>query len=752
MRVPSLPSSVPPTSPGLRVDETGHGTFAVAAPRAEHIDLCLRRGSAEHRQRLRHVDGDLHWDHVTDMVPGTRYGLRASGPWDPGAGLVTTPHRLLLDPRGRGLSHSSPLLSAFFPFEVDAMLRPLGEVPRPREADEADIAVWSEVVTDRFDWQGDQPPAVDRDARVIYEAHVKGLTQRHPALPPELRGTYAGLGHPAITSYLRELGVTSVELLPIHASMDEPHLTRLGLPNYWGYSTLSFFAPEPSLATAAAQRAGAQAVLDEVKTMVRSLHAAGLEVILDVVYNHTVEGGTDGPSLSLRGLDGRAHYWTEDGTAVDVTGTGGMLDPRSVHVMDLVLDSLRYWVQEVHVDGFRFDLAPALFRTEQGFDRDHPLLRALRTDPVLRDVVLIAEPWDVGPGGWRTGDFPAPFAEWNDTFRDDVRSFWLADPARRERTGEDAVGGVRDLATRLAGSSDLLTRHDPQDLPAGRSLRAPRASINLITAHDGFTLHDLTTYEIRRNEANGEDNRDGASDNRSWNHGHEGELPPGAPDAEAVGAARRRSARSLLATMLLAAGTPMLTAGDERGRTQQGNNNAYCQDNEISWMDWTETSHSLALTATVRQLLRLRRTHPQLRPSRFLVPADPAALDAGQVAWFTAGGEELEHTHWMDPAQHVLGMLRPAARGAVDAESGAGSGAGHLLAYFSSAAEPVQVTLPPSPWPQSEARLLVDTAREEPLPEEGLPLPARSLELGAFSVAVVAIATDVPEGAQKRLS
>ena len=725
---------VAPTSPGLVVDAQGRGTFAVAAPRAESVDLCIRRGTTEHRQRLRHFDGGLRWDHVSGMTPGTLYGLRVDGPWDPSAGLFCNPRKLLLDPWGRGVSHASSLLRAFFPFEVDAMLDRVGEHHQRSEVDSGDVAVWSVVVSDSFDWRGDLRPMVDWDSTVLYELHVKGFTQLHPELPPEQRGTYAGLGHPAVTGYLRSLGITSVELLPIHAAMDEPHLTRLGLTNYWGYSSMSFFAPDPALATPAAQRAGAQAVVDEVKTMVRSLHAAGFEVILDVVYNHTAEGGADGPSLSLRGLDNLEYYWTDHGTFLDVTGTGGTLDPRSRHVMDLILASLRYWVQEMHVDGFRFDLAATLGRDEYGFSHDHPLLRAILTDPVLRGVKLIAEPWDVGTGGWQTGNFPPPFTEWNDAFRDDVRSFWLADRAVRERTGERATGGVRDLATRLAGSSDLLTGQDPPELPAGRSLRSPWASVNYVTAHDGFTLRDLTVYETKRNHANGEDNRDGTSNNRSYHHGHEGELPEGGPAAERIEQARRRTARSILATLLLASGTPMLTAGDERGRTQQGNNNAYCQDNEISWFDWRRTRGGEQLRETVSRLLQLRGEHPQLRSPHFLRPADPERLDAGQVAWFTADGHEMAHEDWMDPAQHLLCMLRPAIPGREGAE--------HLLVILSAEAEDRRVQLPRAPWPQGTARVLLDTSVESPelLPEE--PLVERSLTVAAGSVAVLGITPD----------
>lgn len=715
---------VAPTAPGLSVDASGRGTFAVAAPRATAVDLCVRTTGVERRQRLRHYDGGLRWDHVTGMVPGTAYGLRVHGPWDPAAGLFGNPRKLLLDPYARAVSHASPLLSSFFPFEVDAMLEVVGPSPRRSEVDDGPEAVWSVVTRDDFDWQDDLRPLVDWDGTVLYELHVKGFTQRHPALPAELRGTYAGLGHPRVTGYLRDLGVTSVELLPIHASMDEPHLTRLGLTNYWGYSTLSFLAPEPSLATAAAQHAGPQAVLDEVRTMIRSLHAAGLEVILDVVYNHTAEGGAEGPSLSLRGLDNLAYYATDHGAFQDVTGTGGTLDATSVHVVDLVLTSLRSWVREFHVDGFRFDLAAALGRDAGGFRPDHPLLRAITTDPVLRGVKLIAEPWDVGTGGWQTGSFPVPFAEWNDAFRDDVRSFWLTDRAHRARSGDHAVGGVRDIATRLAGSSDLFTRADPAALPPGRSLRSPWASVNYVTAHDGFTLHDLTAYDRKHNEANGEDGRDGTDDNRSWNHGHEGEADATADPAAAAGldAARRRTQRAVLATLLLASGTPMLTAGDEAARTQRGNNNAYCQDNEISWLDWERQAAERGQADAVRRLLQLRAAYPALRTPHFLQPADAGALTPGQVAWFRADGEGMTHADWMDPTRHLLAMLRPGTPGE--------DGAEHLLVVLSAEEAPVELTLPRPPWPQGSARLLFDSSLED---QEAL--PAGPLRPGGVTVA-----------------
>lgn len=723
-----------PTSPGLHVDEEGRGTFAVAAPRAESVDLCVRRGGAEHRTRLRHYDGGLHWDHVSGMVPGTAYGLRVSGPWDPDHGMYANPAKLLLDPMAHGVTHASPLRRSFFPLEVDDRFAPLGSRPRRCMIDDGPEAVWSVVTEDRFDWDGEQRPRIDWDGTVLYELHVKGFTRVHPLVPEELRGTYAGLAHPAVIEHLLSLGVTSVELLPIHAAMDEPHLARLGLTNYWGYSTLSFNAPNPAYATAAAQRAGAQAVLDEVKSMVRALHGAGIEVLLDVVYNHTAEGGAYGPSLSLRGLDAVEYFRHEQGRLADVTGTGATLDAGSVHVQNLVLDSLRWWAQEVRVDGFRFDLATTLGRDQHGFRPDHPLLRGIATDPLLRERKLIAEPWDVGPGGWQTGAFPPPFAEWNDAFRDDVRRFWLADRGERARTGRADIGGVRDLATRLAGSSDLLTSRDPEALPAGRSLRSPWASVNFATAHDGFTLHDLTTYDRKHNRANGEDGRDGTDANRSWNHGREGDAP--GPDGGALRAARGRTARAILATLLLASGTPMLTAGDEMGRTQHGNNNAYCQDNEISWVDWSAQDPSLL--RCVRQLTALRRTYPQLRSAHFLQPADPSTLDPGQVAWFGADGTVLGHADWMNPEQHVLAMLRPGIPGVGDCA--------HLLVVMSADDQPRDVALPSAPWPTGPARILFDSAPADATDPVRAHLAGRTLRIVPGSAVVLGIGEPEPLG------
>lgn len=696
---------VAPTQPGLDVNRRGDGVFAVAAPRATSVELCVRRGNAEHRQRLRYFDAGLHWDTVHGMVPGTQYGLRVEGEWAPEQGLFYNPAKLLTDPYAHGVSHYSPPRPEMFPRLTDNMLHPVSTDRCDR--DSAGVAVWSEVTDDDFDWQGDAPLRTDWSRTSIYELHVKGFTALHPEIPEELRGTYAGLAHPAAISYLRSLGITAVELLPIHAAMDEPHLTQLGLSNYWGYSTLSFFSPHAAYATTSAQRGGASAVLREVKTMVKALHAAGIEVILDVVYNHTAEGGADGPLVGLRGIDNLEYYWFDNGHYTDVTGTGSTLNSRSVHVMDLVLSSLRYWAEDVHIDGFRFDLASAIARDDRGFRADHPLLRAIATDPVLRTRKLIAEPWDVGAFGWQTGSFPPPFAEWNDRFRNDLRSFWIAQPGERDRTGNNAVGGIRRIATRLAGSSDLMKGHHPHGRAHALADRSPWASINFVTAHDGFTLADLTAYDHKHNEANGEHNRDGSSDNSSWNHGHEGPVDLSSAHGQAIDARRRRTQRAALASLVLASGTPMITAGDERGRSQGGNNNAYCQDNELSWMDWSDLGRHESSVQTLQSALALRTRYPQLRAPHFLRPADPESLDIGQVGWFGAEGSELSSEQWDQRGRHVLQMLRP---GLPHQE--------HLLIVVNSSAERTSITLPHAPWPQGPARLILNSANDDDRPAD----------------------------------
>ncbi|WP_400113060.1 glycogen debranching protein GlgX [Cellulosimicrobium funkei] len=712
--------------PPLGVRLAGDGVdVAVLASHATAVELCLvdvvdaalpAHDPARYRERRVPLAGPAYgvWHgHVPGVGAGQRYGFRVHGTWDPAAGLRHNPAKLLVDPYARGLAGDlvdDPAIRG------QVGVDPYGP-PDPR--DSLPFVPHAVVVAEPTGTLAPRPRVPWRDT-VVYEAHVRGLTQRLEALPEHLRGTYAGVAHPVTIEHLQSLGVTTVELLPVHANVPEPHLLASGRTNYWGYSTLGFFAPHAAYATRAAQEAGPGAVLDEVRGMVHLLHEAGIEVLLDVVHNHTCEGGADGYHLSWRGLDNAGYYLHDGGSPArlaDVTGTGNSLDFRRPAVVRAALDSLRYWAEVVGVDGFRFDLAVTLGRGPTGFDPDHPFLVALQTDPVLCGLKLVAEPWDVGPGGWRTGQFPPPLAEWNDRFRDAARQFWLADA--REASHGRPGHGVRDLATRLAGSADLFGRSDPP------LVRGPVASVSYVTAHDGFTLADLVAYDHKHNLANGEDNRDGTDDNRSWNHGLEGPVAPDAttgrglagPGVE-IAPLRRRSIRNLLATLVLAAGTPMLTAGDEMGRTQRGNNNAYVQDDETSWVSWDLSPWRKDLLATARHLLALRREHAALRPDAFFTgrprPAAPdgpggaaagtaaggaggaaagGAADGGHgpgptavpdLAWFDAAGGPLDHGAWHDPGVRTLQMLRTAPE----------PGDADVLVVLTGALDPVDVTLP----------------------------------------------------------
>lgn len=625
----------------------GSGTnFALYSSAATGVDLCLFDDEGhEERVALKEVDGDVWHAYLPGIFPGQKYGYRVAGPYDPASGHRCDPSKLLLDPYAKAISGEVTPSQTLYSYSFDN--------PEVRnEEDSAGHTMRSVVINPYFDWGHDRPPNHEYHETIIYEAHVKGLTYQLPGVPEELRGTYAGLAHSVTVEHLKALGITTIELLPIHASVSEPFLTKRGLSNYWGYSTLSYFAPEPSYATAAARAAGPQAVLDEVRGMVSMLHEAGLEVVLDVVYNHTCEGGVDGPSLSLRGLDNLDYYLHAPylpAQYMDVTGTGNTVDFRATGAIRLVLDSLRYWVTEVGVDGFRFDLATTLGRHAAEFSPRHPLLTAIATDPVLSTVKLISEPWDVGPGGWRTGQFPEPFQDWNDHFRDTTRSFWLHDASEisKGRLGSD----LRDLATRLSGSADLFSHGE---FPGGRG---PLGSVNFVAAHDGFTLRDLVVYDHKHNLANKEDNRDGNSNNRSWNHGFEGDVVEGI-NGGPIEVLRRRSMRNLLATVLLSAGTPMLVAGDEMGRTQQGNNNCYCQDSVLSWVDWNLEVWQRDLVATTRFLIHQRHSHPVVRPSRF---ATGQVLDGDTIAdlaWYRADAAPMDGDSWHDPHTRVVQMLR----------------------------------------------------------------------------------------------
>ncbi len=589
----------PGTHERLGATVTEHGTtFAVWAPEATRVDVCLYDGSgAETRLTLpEHTLGVWHGT-VPGVGAGHRYGLRVDGEYDPAQGRRFNPNRLLLDPYARAVSGD---------LDPDG---PVYDGADRWNRDSAPYVPKGVVVDDRFDWGEDRPPRTPWSETVVYEAHVRGLTMRHPDVPEQLRGTYAGLAHPAVVGTLVRLGVTAVELLPVHHFVTEPNVSARGLTNYWGYNTLGFFAPHAGYS--ASGDGGGQVA--EFKAMVRALHAAGLEVLLDVVYNHTAEGPPGGPTLSLRGLGDAAYYRQgPGGIYYDVTGCGNTLAASNPAALRLVMDSLRYWVGEMHVDGFRFDLASALARTSHGLDLRAPLLTAIGQDPVLRDVKLVAEPWDATGEGYLVGRFPPPWCEWNDRFRDTVRDFWRG-----------RADGVRELASRLSGSSDLYADDG----------RLPFSSVNFVTAHDGFTLRDTVSYEHRHNESNGEGGRDGNPDNRSWNGGVEGET-----DDQDVVALRQRQAANLLATLLLSTGVPMITAGDERGRTQQGNNNAYCHDSPLSWVDWSPDPRWEHLTDLTRDLLALRRQHAVLRQRHFFAGRPVGDGARKDVAWFHPGG------------------------------------------------------------------------------------------------------------------
>ncbi|MET0734605.1 MAG: glycogen debranching protein GlgX [Microbacterium sp.] len=547
------------------------------------------------------------WSVTTNLLqPGTRYAIRVDGPQQPG----NTFNRgtLLIEPYSKGLVSGG-------------------------------YEDWRSVAVDgSFDWGGVRKPGIPLDRTVIYEGHVKGLTKRHPDVPSALHGTYAGLAHPAMVQHLLDLGVTTVELLPVHAFATEPRLLQHGLANYWGYNTLNFFTPHAPYATEANRRQGPEAVLREFKGMVKLLHEAGLEVILDVVYNHTSEEGIGGPRSSLRGIDNRRYYRQhDDGVYIDVTGCGNSVDTSTDAAARLVLDSLRYWANDVQVDGFRFDLAATLGRdASHTFTPEHPLLQAILTDPALEGVKKIAEPWDVGMGGWQTGNFGDGWHEWNDRYRDRVRNFWLSDVdyARRASTAPVGIGG---FATRLAGSANTFSVE-----------RGPLASVNFITAHDGFTLRDLVSYDVKHNLGNGEQNRDGADTNRSFNHGAEGPT-----DDEGILATRRKAMRNLLGTLLLSSGIPMLTAGDEFGRSQRGNNNAYCHDSPLTWLAWDHAPWQRDLRAHVQRLLALRRENPALRPIRF-ARLDERTPSASVMDWYDEHGETMSIDRWTNPSHRTL--------------------------------------------------------------------------------------------------
>jgi glycogen operon protein len=618
--------SVWPGSPyPLGATFDGGGTnFALFSEVAERVELCLfDNAGVETRIDLPEREALVWHGYLPRVLPGQRYGYRVHGPYEPAAGLRCNPAKLLLDPYAKAIDGRTQWNEAMFAYRF-------GDPDSYNDADSAPYAMRSVVINPFFDWANDTPLRIPFHQTVIYEAHVKGTTIRHPRIPEDVRGTYSGMAHPEMIKHLKRLGVTAVELMPVHQFVHDSGLTEAGLSNYWGYNTIGFFAPHNGYASFGDDGDhGGQ--VQEFKAMVKALHRAGIEVILDVVYNHTAEGNHLGPTLSFRGIDNYAYYRLVDGDRrfyYDTTGTGNSLNVRHHESLRLIMDSLRYWVTEMHVDGFRFDLAATLAREFHEVDRLAAFFDLVNQDPIVSQVKLIAEPWDVGDGGYQVGGFPQLWTEWNGKYRDTVRDFWR---------GEQ--GTLGEFATRFTGSPDLYEIDG----------RRPIASINFVTAHDGFTLHDLVSYNEKHNEANGENNQDGESHNRSWNTGHEG--PTDDPDIVAL---RARRVRSFLATLLLSQGVPMIVHGDELGRTQQGNNNVYCQDNELSWIDWDDARDHDTLTRFTAQLIRLRADHPLFRRRRFFDGRPIGDAGATDVAWFRADGTPMTERDWTGAGPHTL--------------------------------------------------------------------------------------------------
>ncbi|KMM75200.1 glycogen debranching protein [Xanthomonas sp. NCPPB 1128] len=661
-----LPYPLGATWDGLGVN------FALYSAHATKVELCLfdDRGREIERIALPEYTDEIWHGYLPDARPGQLYGYRVYGPYAPDAGHRFNPNKLLLDPYAKQLVGELKWAPALFGYTI-------GHKDADLSFDRRDSAAYMPkcaVIDPAFTWGKDQRPQTPWDSTVIYETHLRGTTMRHPSVPEAWRGTFSGLKVDEVVEHIKRLGMTAVELLPVHAFVDDEYLLKQGLRNYWGYNTIGFFAPHP--------RYMATRTVSEFKQMVARLHSAGLEVILDVVYNHTAEGNELGPTLSFKGIDNASYYRLAEDRRfyINDTGTGNTFDLTNAGALRMVNDSLRYWVSEMHVDGFRFDLATILGREHHGFDPKGGFLDACRQDPLLSQVKLIAEPWDVGPGGYQVGGFPPGWSEWNDKFRDNVRAFWRGDE-----------GQLAELATRLTGSADLFNHRG----------RRPTASVNFVTAHDGFTLHDLVSYAHKHNEANGEHNRDGSDNNISANYGVEGET-----DDEDINALRLRQMRNLLATLLLSQGTPMLLAGDEFGRSKGGNNNTYCQDNELTWLNWEAGPRAHQLSAFVSRLTHLRAHYPLLHRARFFDGAYDEELGIKDVTWLAPDGEEMTEASWHDPHARAL-MMRLDGRAPSSGLRQAASNV-TLLMIVNGAVEDVPFTLPlveGEHW-----RVLIDTA------------------------------------------
>jgi isoamylase len=702
MPTPSQPIVWPGRPYPLGATWDGEGVnFALYSEHAEKVELCLFDISGK-REILRAPlpeQTDMVWHgYLPEVRPGQLYGYRVSGPYAPEQGHRFNPHKLLLDPYAKQIQGSLRWNDSDFGYKVGHKQEDLSFDRR----DNAAAMPKNRVIDSAFTWGADKPPRIPWHETLIYELHVKGFTMCHPDVPERLRGTYAGLATAPVIEYLTRLGVTSIELMPVHSFIDDRQLVERGLRNYWGYNSIGFFAPEP--------RYLANSSIREFKTMVKTLHSAGLEVVLDVVYNHTAEGNHLGPTLSLKGIDNSAYYrLMPDNPRFyrDYTGTGNTLNMQHPRVLQLIMDSLRYWVLEMHIDGFRFDLAATLARELHEVNRLAAFLDIIHQDPVLSQVKLIAEPWDLGEGGYQVGNFPVGWAEWNDRYRDTVRSYWK---------GDEGVAG--DLAYRLTGSSDLYAH----------SGRRPYASINFVTAHDGFTLQDLVSYNEKHNEANGENNRDGNNNNRSWNCGVEG--PTDNPDINAL---RAKQKRNMLATLLLSQGVPMLYAGDAIGHTQMGNNNAYCQDNEISWIKWNLQPQDRDLLAFVQRMINLRKRHPVFRRRRFFQGRPIKGATVKDVLWLNPSGKEIGEDQWRNPGVRCLGMFL-AGQGLDEAdERGRRIGDENFLVLLNAYHEDIAFTLPLL-HPGTRWVAWMDTSREDGLrPADtrdsgaSYPLQARSM-------------------------
>jgi glycogen operon protein len=668
----------------------GKGTnFSLFTAHGTRVELCFYDESGQETGRvdLPEYTDEVWHGYVPGVGPGQLYGYRVHGPYEPENGHRFNPNKLLLDPYARHIVGELKWADELYGYTVG---HPEGDLSFD-ERDSAPFMPKAMVVDPSYKWIEHGKPSIPWNRTVIQETHARGYTMRHPAVPKKLRGTFAGLATQEVIDYIRGLGVTSVELLPVHAYLDDQHLLEQGLRNYWGYNTIGFFALKTRYMSTGDPR--------EFKDMVAAYHRAGLEVILDVVYNHTAEGNEMGPTISFKGIDNANYYRLAEDKRyyINDTGTGNTVNLSHAHVLQLVTDSLRYWATEMNVDGFRFDLATILGREPYGFDENGGFLDACTQDPVLNQTKLIAEPWDCGPGGYQVGEFPPGWVEWNDKFRDTVRAFWM---------GEE--GKLAEFARRFTGSADLFDKRG----------RRPYASLNFITAHDGFTLHDLVSYNGKHNDANGEENRDGSDNNHSFNHGAEGPTTD-----EGILALRQRQSRNLLATLLLAQGTPMLLSGDERGNTQEGNNNVYGQDNELSWIDWADQPDTGDLTKTVRELLALRDRYPILRRGRFLNGQYDEASGVRDIVWLNPGGGEMTQEHWDDPRASSVGIL-------LDGRSQASGVRQHaadetMLILINAFDGGVEFTLPPGGWRlafSSDAGLSVDA----PVDSETFIVPPRS--------------------------